>query len=346
MWHAFRARAPAVEPSEELNWVLLRAFATRSVRLPRQIDGARSAALSRQLDLGARIATLHATCLADELGAASARELTFQRLEVIALDRILGRVAQEVAEVARSSQVPLVLLKHAALRRAGIVAEGERSARDVDVLVPTRRATEFQERLIARGFRPGTRAPSFHLPTLVRGRGEVVEIHHTLWGVRLSGKNVDANAEDLIEAGHTESWPDGVRTLSRQALVAHAIVHGLVQHRRSPGSYPSMRALLDLAAIGLFGEDAETKCQALIGHATDESLTRAAMRLSHILTSGIDISTLHKASPEFRLLSHVIAASGNDSYRRALRLEKIFELESFTDLRQRLAATLRSTWNR
>ena len=339
MWPAYRVRARAVEASDELRWVLVRAFGPAEAAVPRAIDAPRAIVLARQLDVASRIATRHELTLPDELGHEAARQLGFQRLQALALDRVLSALRSEVVTAAAGLAIPVVLLKHAALRRSGWVQEGERNARDVDVLVPRARASELQRQLNERGFRSGASAPSLHLPTLTRHPGEAVEIHHCLWGLRLAGSARDMSAEDLI-SGRCEPASDGSFIPKAEVLAAHAIVHGLIQHRTSPRDYPAIRALADLVVLGLSGNEVEARCQEYVRHVASPALTRAALRLSSALRAGVDVFTLDRAGPEFQLLSHVVASSEDDAYRRALRFERILELRGLRDASAALGRAL------
>jgi hypothetical protein len=299
--------------------------------VPARVNGSSVVALGRKLDLAARIATRHANTLAAELGASAAREMVFTRLEVQALDRVLSAVTTEIVEVARQLELPMVLLKHAALRHAGYVAEGERHARDVDVLLPSQRAPDLQRALLARGFQHGSIAPPFHLPPLTRRPGEVVEVHQSVWGLRLNKNhrsNQPVNAADLIAAGLTSEIAPGLHIPIRNVLAAHAVVHGLVQHRTSPEGYPSMRALADLVALGALRGDQETNFLQHVSPGADSALAMTALRLSQAMTEGVDMATLDPASAEVELLSHVVASGCDDAYRRALRFERLSELGS------------------
>lgn len=327
----FRIRAPAFEPSDELRWVLLRAFAPPAARVPIRINQTRILELSRRLDLSARIATRNPDALVKELGADVARQMAFHRLETLAKDRTLRAVSGEVIEEATRLAMPVVLLKYAALRRAGLIEPGERHARDVDVLVPPSRAGELQCALIARGFRSAPNAPAFHLPTLLRGHDEVVEIHHALSGLRLPNRarTSAVTADDLIASGLTQQIADegSARIPTHEILTTHAIVHGFVQHRTSPEGYPSMRALADVVALGASGVAADNPCEPYVERA-QVALCRAALRLGVELRCGYDITRLPRDSPEKSLLDHVIASGLDDTYREALRFERLWEFAS------------------
>ncbi|MET0793339.1 MAG: nucleotidyltransferase family protein [Polyangiaceae bacterium] len=329
MWSPLRVRAPALKASEELRWVLLRAFAPLGSAVPRGLDASKIVRLSRDLDLAARIATRHAETLVDELGAEAARELSFHRLQVIAVDRVLWALSDEISSTAQALGCPVLWMKHAALRRLGLIAEGERAARDVDLLVPQPLAIPLQRALRARGFQSAGASSLLHLPPLRRAPGEVVEIHTALWGIELPEVARDAagaSAASLIEGGFVERVADGSYAPIRPILAAHAIVHGLVQHRTSPEGYPILRVLSDLCALGPLDDDAAKQCQALASHPLAGALTPAALRLSDVLRRGADVFDLAANSPEFELLSHAVAAGIDPAYRRALRFERIFDV--------------------
>jgi hypothetical protein len=334
-----------LQPSEELRWVLLRAFAPLGVSVPARINANQALSLSRALDVAPRIATRHAQTLSAELGADAARQMTFDRLRVVAVDRLLWALVTEIIQTANALGSPVVLLKYAALRRAGLVVEGERPARDVDLLVPEALATPLQSALIERGFVSSAGTPQFHLAPLTRRAGEVIEIHRALWGIQLPGVHHSAegsSATSLIACGLVDHLQDGSQVPLKPILAAHAIVHGLVQHRTSPEGYPVMRVLADLCALDLVEGDAQVQCQAYAAHAVAGELIRAALGLSSALNRGIDLSTLSKMPAEFELLSHAVAASCDPAYRRALRFERVAELASPSALRRAFNSALSS----
>ncbi len=329
MWPALRVLPPALPNSAELSWILVRAFAAPESTAPKNIDGRKVLALAEQLDLAERIATRHAATLFEQLGAAAARQMTAQRLRSVAVDRVLAALVDELLAVAKDLAVPVVLLKHAALRRRGFVAEGERQARDVDLLVDPTQAARLQAGLIERGFASAEFTPVHHLPTLTRGRGEVVEIHHKLWGIHLAHPRDDAAAASLPTA-LTWELPDGSQTLSQALMAVHAVVHGLIQHRSSPEGYPSMRAIADLCAINWREADVEDKWRALLPKPDHAQLMRAAVCLSRALTDGMPTDGLR--DEERALLSHVVAASTNAGYRRALHFERVFDGDTLREV--------------
>lgn len=338
MRSAPRLRAPALQPSRELSWVLLRAFAPVSARVPTGVDAARVVSLCRKLDLAPRIAMRHAQTLPAELGAEPARELTFVRLQAVAMDRVLDALLDEVVVTAAQLGQPLVLLKHAALRRGGFVAEGERSARDVDLLVADDFAPELQRALIARNFASASRSAQLHLPPLRRKPGEVVEIHSALWGMHLPRAQTNAEAVDvagLIARGDVESLGDGCHIPHAPLLAAHAVVHGFVQHRSSPEGYPMMRVIADLCSLAIDGGDA-ARARAFVLESFANALVGTALRLSNSLSRGVDVNELDPA--EFELLGHVVAAGCDEYYRRALRFERVLNLTNFAALRDALHA--------
>ena len=345
MWPALRIEAPPLEISPELRWVLTRAFAPIETQVPQLPDSVAVFRLAEQLDLVTRIATRSADAIGNELGVNAARSFAFQRLEALALERELQQVASEVITLALALQLPVILLKHAALRATDKVREGERRARDVDVLVPRGRAPELQQALLGAGFRaPLPSLVSHHLPTLVRGPGEVVEVHESLWGVRIPGvgaPGVDTGAEELICAGLTYPLARGGLVPAPEVLAAHFIVHGLVQHRTSPDGYPSMRAITDLVVLTESELAVTASCSKYVSKELADVPVDAAFRLARALTLGTDIAMLARQVPELRLLSHVLAASTDEDYRRALRFERIGELLASRELTHTLASVFR-----
>ena len=182
-------RAPARSLTPELGWVLHRAFVSRRaavgenpalerrVRLDAEgIDGSRAAGLARDLGLAERIATLVGPAtLAAELGREPARELAVACSQRLARTQRQSEFVPELAEAARATSIPIVLLKFAALRAGGYLVEGSRAAADLDILVRDRDAAAAAALLRRRGFFPvHTPDADHHLPPLQDPMGRVV----------------------------------------------------------------------------------------------------------------------------------------------------------------------------
>ncbi len=314
-------KPPALELSAELNWVLVRAFGPLESRAPALGSRERAVELADGLDLAARVATRqpHARLL-DELGPDLARKLQMLRLRVVALNQILMQTTTLVVECAADLGVPVVLLKHSALRALGMVELGARDARDVDVLVDGASAGALQQELCARGFEPATEAsPDQHLPTLLRGPGEVVEVHHALSGLVLPGAGGIRAASDLIAGGYA-TLLDNAHVPIPSLLAAHALVHGLVQHRTATELYPALRVVCDLCDLGFSRVD-DAACRDIVSSQLPSDTIDAARALTEALSSGHDPRELGEHTQAFELFAHLVAGAMDPDYQQALFLE-------------------------
>jgi hypothetical protein len=286
--------------------------------------------------------------LASELGSDHARALAFKHLATIAAERRLGELMSTLAIVASERSIPLVFLKHAALRATGVIAEGSRSAGDIDVLVPTGRAREFHRRLIEYGFSAaGFPEQPHHLGLLVSPQGNPVEVHLSLPGVRLGPGQRFATAEGLLNHQHLlvrlTELPGSAWVPRRDLLLAHAIAHGFAQHGADPGHYPMSRMFADVIDLG-GGADAESTARtALTWLKEDVSHAEllAVCQLARALQAG-NAGGLHgETSAEATLLRHWIAGVTRPEYRDALKLASLDP--KLTD-RGKLTALLREAY--
>jgi hypothetical protein len=177
-----------------------------------------------------------------------------ERAAALVADRgVHAMAADALVEAARelaTGDDRLVLLKGVALVARAVVAPGLRPLADLDVLVEERRLPAWSERLLSLGYAVASGGvPSEHqLPAFTRA-GSSVELHRFLPGVRVPGERGFATLGALDRAGLLEHLPGWLPTVSvprPPLLVAHAAVHGLVQHGLAPRSYPLTRMLADL----------------------------------------------------------------------------------------------------
>ncbi len=251
---SIRFRPPAIETTLELRWVLHRAFAKPELPVAPPRDAAGALDLAHRLDLAARIgARALPGTLKAEMGPAAAE--IARALHLSAANSLRYELTlRQVAALAASLEVPLVILKGSAIGLLGISAPGARSFSDLDILVPVDRLLELRTALAGAGWTLSPldgcehqEAPLTH-PAL-----GMIELHRCIPGVRPPGSRRSFDAVALLDAGLADQLPgfDGaVRTPARPVLVAHALEHGLVQHGYAPGSYPLFRLLADLQDLG------------------------------------------------------------------------------------------------
>jgi len=141
---------------------------------------------------------------------------------------LLHRAAPVVAAL-RERDIPLLVLKGAALAPRYYPEPGSRFMNDVDLLVPTGRGREARSVLASLGWRPGIRLPETYLDSIHAlgyqdGRGGDVDLHwHALWECCNAGDDdaLWAAALPMELCGHT------VRTLSTTDHLLHVCAHGL-----------------------------------------------------------------------------------------------------------------------
>ena len=169
---------------------------------------------------------------------------------------------------------------------------------------------------------------------LVRPDGVVIEVHTTLPGVEV-GRGGDAGFARLEGASLVEkvgSLPGSCFVPSHELLVAHCLVHGLVQHGSAPLAYPGMRMLADLIDLGLAGprgEELAGRAHALVERQLLRGEVASAVTLCRALVAGEGASLLCPGAEDgpARLLRHVLAGPVDERYRDALRWRAISGLD-------------------
>jgi hypothetical protein len=295
---------------------------------PGPVPGPDALAFARRFDLAGRVGGRHPLgALAAEVGARSAAAFRLEYEEARRRAALLGRLTANVAAVAALS-VPLVLLKFAALRESGGIADGLRGAGDVDILVPDDRAPALADALGAIGLVPaGFEGEEHQLPQLRDAGGGAVEIHRHVPALRLGADAPSATAERLAAAGllGCVDLPGDCRVPLPHVLAAHVVAHGLVQHGLSLGGYPAFRVAADLIALGAH-EDGGALAGAALPLVEDEVAPdemAALLALSARLARG-DTSLLDdRTAPEAALLGHFLASALDSDYCRSLRLRRL-----------------------
>ena len=323
-----RFTPPDIPVPPEVRWMLLRAFGPPGAPFAEAVEAAGALAAARRFEVSPRVAARQGRArLAEELGAETAtgfqRDLTAAAAQGLRLEALL----REIAAVAAEREIPLVLLKFAALSAAGTVAPGARTACDLDLLVPPRRAGELQEALCARGFRSSGLPDSEHqLPALLHPAGGMVEVHRLMLGVRPDG-GASATVAALEQAGLLAPAPDlpGCFLPAREAQMAHVLVHGIGQHGFWPDSYPLLRMLADLIDLGFHEEEAPAQRAArLVARDVAAEEAEAVKDLCRALAAGGDLIERQAAV----LLRHILAGRLDADYAASLRLSLFREQPS------------------
>jgi hypothetical protein len=294
-----------------LEWVVRRAFAGAADRDP-EPGGALEVA--RSLDLSSRIGARHQDA-APGYRADHRRAVANELRLTAALDDLAPHLP---------SGSPLVLLKSAALRARACCAPGARPAADLDVLVAEKEIPSWVDTLRRAGFEV-TGQPDYeqHGAALRAPSGGLVEIHRVLLGVRLAGRR-SAAAADLATGGWLEAVADrpGVATPKPAVLLAHALVHGLVQHGNAPRGYPLTRLFADALDLGLADSDGEEMLATAapwIAAEVSALERRAAFELCRALAAG-SAGELPADAWSRRLLDHALAGALDARYRESLKV--------------------------
>jgi len=304
--------------------MLLRAFGPPDAPFPEPVDSAGALVAARRFEVSPRVVARQGRArLAAELGLEAAagfqRDLTTSAAQGLRIEALL----REVAAVAAERQIPLVLLKLAALQAAGVLTPGARTACDLDLLAPPERTGELQAALLARGFRSSGLPDSEHqLPALIHPAGGVLEVHRLMLGVRPDAGG-SATIAALESAGLLEPAPGlpGCSLPARAAQMAHVLVHGIGQHGFWPDSYPLLRTLADLIDLGFHQDEAEPlarRAAELVARDVAADEAEAVKDLCRALAAGADL--LSAPSPGAVLLRHILAGRLDADYAASLRL--------------------------
>ena len=348
---ALRVRPPEVPWTPELLWVLSRAYGPPEVAFDGPFDGTAAAGLASSLDLAARIGARNPPpVLSAEAGEDAAAG--FVRAARLTAARNLFRIesVRAVAKTAARGGIPFVLLKGLALEALSLVPAGSRPTSDLDLLVPVGRIPAFLDLLIADGWvlTPEHGDQEQHLEPLVHPGLGMIEVHRVLLGVRLPGQRRSLDFDALSAAGLTRpvpGLPESVLAPANPVLLAHSLVHGLVQHGSAPASYPAFRVLSDVADLGPSPESL-AEAGAYLRELDSEDLATVGT-LVRDLGSGLRSTLCGPQSVERRpdpilLLRHLVAGITDRRYALGLKSEGGF-ISPLSD-RPPVGAALRSAW--
>jgi hypothetical protein len=322
---SLRFDPPDVPVPPEVRWMLLRAFGPPGAPFSQAVEPAGALAAARRFEVSPRVASRQGRArLAAELGAEAAagfqRDLTTAAAQGMRIEALL----REVAAAAAEREIPLVLLKFAALEAGGTLAPGARTACDLDVMAPPERVEELQAALLARGFRASGLPDSEHqLAAVLHPSGGVVEVHRLVPGVRPDGGG-SATVATLSRAGLLAPAPGlpGVSLPAREVQMAHTLVHGIGQHGFWPDSYPLLRMCGDLIDLGFHDESAAPLAQRaarLVERDLAPTEAEAVRDLCRALSVG-EGPAGEEPGQGAVLLRHILAGRLDADYASALRL--------------------------
>ena len=303
--------------------MLLRAFGPLDHAWIEPLGSEEAWRLAGAFDLVSRIAgRLGPLALGRETGEESAEKwLRAYRLTAASNLQFIA-FAGKLAGTAKGLGIPVAFLKGTALGLAAVVPLGWRAAGDIDLLVPPDRLEALRAALVGEGFVSSTLPGCEHqMPPLHHPSGMMVELHRHLPGLRLNGGRNSATFGDLERLGLLERGADvpaGSFLPVKKVLVAHCLVHGLVQHGLAPASYPPFRAVADLIDLG-FGDDAEALPATFRLDRLDGETVETTRDLVRHLARGVTPDLVAGETPESQLLRHFIVGATDEGYREALK---------------------------
>lgn len=311
-------KPPLFALDADVEWVLLRAFGPPDARPRKKTAPERALSLASALDLGARIASRQAhELLCEELGVEASTILRAHYLDNVARDALLGVSLNALLDHAERRSVPCILLKYAALSRLGVLRPGSRSAVDLDVLVPTRSAEQFQALLQGFGYRDlGLPASRHQLPGLSDPSDVLIELHRHVPAVTLPGDDIFVEADRLLQSElvirRSNAWVP-----TPALLAAHTLAHSLVQHARAPHMCSPLKAIADLADLHRTGHRLEG-ATSFLGRAMPKQDVDDAIGLTNALLSA-DLEAAQRGGVG-TLLRHALASRLDERYAASLRL--------------------------
>ena len=354
MASGFRFDPPRVELSDELEWVLRRAFGPAAWRAGSALQPESVLEVAASLDLAARVASrTPRDVLTAEVGAAAAGHLRDSAAEAAAQMLGVDQACREIVRECAALDAAPVFLKGTALVLSDVSAAGARTMSDVDVLVPAAKARALQSRLLAGGWTEIAGPSAEHqLPVIAHRLGVAAEVHLMVRGVRLGGGRASAGAEALAAGGLTRElggFEEPAFILCPELLLAHLLVHGIAQHGLLPSSYPMLRMLADAqdllpdraawdrelpAAMRWIEGDVGVEEAAAV---RDLALRLAAGESPRTIAGGADRCAL--------MLRHLVAGALDPEYDEALRLRsRLAPLAAGGGARTLLRSAFRTVW--
>ena len=326
----FRFHPPEMADRPELRWVLLCGFGPPDKRFPGSVEPEKVSNLAGAFALKERIGSrIRQELLRTELGAETARDFVISSACSEAQAERVMRTAHEVAGLAVDARVSLVFLKFAALYFCGAVRAGSRAVADLDVMVAPEHTERFAEVLQSRGFEmSGVPDSDQHLAPFVRDRGDVVEVHRYLQGVRLSRTGAFATVAELAASNlliPVPGFPGVCSMPDREILAAHLIAHGIAHHGLKPQEYPLFRMIGDLIDLGFASNDGAATLERITPWLEREVGPEEAQAVRDLCVGlmASDETLFAEAAcarPEVLLLRHLVAGGTDQEYVRSLQV--------------------------
>ena len=325
MNHGVRFWPPNVPLGTGVQWALLRALAPPGFENPQLRPAKLGLTSASRLGLLPRIfARQPRELLRSELDDCFVT--AYQQVHLlVARGLALERTLQVVNDAARSLSVRYVLLKGAAIMRHLQTNLGLRGACDIDLLLLEPDAARLHHELITRGYSLLTPThPRHHLATLTDTQGNAIELHTEVPCFGLSATKRSVSVQDLV--AHLQATPvsalsDWALLPTREFLVAHAVVHGIVQHGYSPKNYPLMRMLADVSDLSNGSSNVDfNRIYSWVTPSVSSHELRALLELSDALSHGRIEATWQRRDGVGRLLRHLVLGACDESYANGLKL--------------------------
>lgn len=255
------------------------------------------------------------------------------------------------AEMCRRALAPLgiepILLKGTAYAAAGLPNAAGRQIGDLDILVPRERLAEVEAALLAAGWewvkddpydQAYYREHMHELPPLIhKSRDRMIDVHHTILPLTAKPK---PDAAKLI--ADSVALSNGCRTLSREAMILHAMAH-LFEDGELDGG---LRNLWDIDRLFRMWLDEEPALLSLMAKEADAHRLESmflALRLAELIFGTPII--FHQLDPEWKDRVFAARLLARDDWGRETRrgLRFAFYIRSHL-LRMPLPMLLRHLW--
>jgi len=319
--------------SAELSWVLARAFGPVATPLPgfKNLCSSEALLLSDKLDVTSRIGhRIDNETLRTELGNRNATQHKNRYLATAGFVIRAEWICEQIARVASSLDIPLIVLKGMALHYSGLIKLGSRPMCDIDVLVPIGKEETLQRSLSDSGFSESNLPSAEHqLPVLTHSSGVSVEVHRMIRGVRLSSGGSSATADEVLQAKlcvGSAALPEGCFIPTKDLLLAHLLVHGIAQHGLAV-SYPLTRIIADAQDLGFDESQLDEFMQGPFRWIQRDVLpdeVASVAELASRLKNEVRVEELLETnSRAATMLRHIVAGMTDQAYQQSMRISAL-----------------------
>jgi|GEM_PF-3654977 len=323
MMQGVRFWPPDSPLTESIRWALQRAFGTVSRDSPFIAAPTLALEFAERMGLLPRIFARQPQCaLKAEVGETFERATA--RVHALAARGLaLERALHKVDAAASSVGVRYALIKGAAVVRHLGSNLALRGACDIDLLLTEPDAIRLDRELKKRGYRQKSPShPEFHMPTLVDGQYNAVELHTRLPCIALCSAKQWVELEDMIAAREVTSVTSGLLCAllpSHEFLLAHCLAHGIAQHGYAPRSYQLLRLLADIVDLSSLPPSPDfTRIGSWLSASVSPDEINGVLELRNELTDGNVRQVWQRRDGTGRLLRHLVLANLDHEYANAL----------------------------